>query len=104
MSTGEILIKGYAVEGTGARRTIKADLEFTYPLEFVEVVWGDGKKVDRQIIRATDVTAHGTKQFSIPFDATGKAWVRFAVWDSAGNGAFVQPIKITVPATTSARQ
>lgn len=102
VSTGEILIKGYAIEGTGAKRTIAADLEFTYPLEFVEVVWGDGKKVDRQIIRATDVTAHGTKQFSIPFDATGKAWVRFAAWDSAGNGAFVQPVSLRTPATTSA--
>jgi hypothetical protein len=104
VSTGEILIKGYAVEGTGARRTITADLEFTYPLEFVEVVWGDGKKVDRQMIRATDVTAHGTKQFSIPFDATGKAWVRFAAWDSAGNGAFVQPISLTAAQNTSSRR
>ena len=92
ISTGEVLIKNYAVEGTGAKRTVSADLEFTYPLEFVEVVWGDGKKVDRQVIRATDTSAHGTKKISIPFDATGKAWVRFAVWDSAGNGAFVQPM------------
>lgn len=92
ISTGEVLIKNYAVEGTGAKRTVSADLEFTYPLEFVEVVWGDGKKVDRQVIRATDTTAHGTRKISIPFDATGKVWVRFAVWDSAGNGAFVQPV------------
>ena len=28
------------------------------------------------------------------FDATGKKWVRFAAWDSAGNGAMVQPIKL----------
>ena len=62
------------------------------PLEFVEVVWGDGQKIDRQIIRATDVTPVGTKHFSIPFDATGKKWVRFAAWDSAVDGAFVQPI------------
>jgi hypothetical protein len=55
------------------------------------VVWGDGKKIDRQVISATGLPAFGTKQFSIPFDPTGKAWVRFAVWDSAGNGAFTQP-------------
>jgi len=101
VSTGEVLIKNYAVEGTGAKRTVSADLEFTYPLEFVEVVWGDGKKVDRQVIRATDTTAHGTKKISIPFDATGKSWVRFAVWDSAGNGAFVQPIWLNAPKTTN---
>jgi hypothetical protein len=101
VSTGEVLIKNYAVEGTGAKRTVAADLEFTYPLEFVEVVWGDGKKVDRQIIRATDTAAHGTKKISIPFDATGKVWVRMAVWDSAGNGAFVQPIWLNQTKTTN---
>jgi hypothetical protein len=29
---------------------------------------------------------------AIPFDAIGKKWVRFAVWDSAVPGAFVQPM------------
>ena len=68
-----------------------ADIEYTYPLEFVEVVTGDGKKVETQVVRATDTGSHGTKRISIPLDATGKVWVRFAAWDSAGNGAFTQP-------------
>ena len=101
VSTGEILIKNYSVEGTGPKRTIAADLEWTYPLEFIEVVWGDGKKVDQQIIRATDTPAHGTRKLSIPFDATGKAWVRMSVWDSAGNGAFVQPVWLNPPRQTT---
>jgi hypothetical protein len=42
----------------------------------------------------TDKPAFGKHHFVIPFDATGKKWVRFAVWDSAGNGAFVQPVKL----------
>jgi hypothetical protein len=91
VTTGEILIRSYGVEGTGDRRTVTADVEWTFPLSFVEVVWGDGKTIDRQIISAADLPAFGTKHFAIPFDAKGKAWVRFAVWDSAGNGAFVQP-------------
>jgi hypothetical protein len=33
-------------------------------------------------------------KFRVPFDATGKKWVRFAVWDSAGNGAFTQPVHL----------
>ncbi|MBI3264152.1 MAG: hypothetical protein HYZ58_13530, partial [Acidobacteria bacterium] len=102
VTTGEVLIKSYAVEGTGNARTITADVEWTFPLEFVEVVWGDGKKVDRQIIRATDLPSFGSKRFSIPFDATGKKWVRFAVWDSAVNGAFVQPQWLRVQAPTTA--
>lgn len=95
VTTGEILIKNYSVGGTGTRRTINADLEWTFPLSFVEVVWGDGKKIDRQIISATDLPAFGTKRFAIPFDAEGKVWVRFAAWDTAGNGAFVQPVWLT---------
>ena len=92
VTMGEILIRNYTVEGSGAKRTVVADVDYTFPLEFVEVVTGDGTKVDRQIVRATDLGAMGTKHFSIPFDATGKKWVRFAVWDSAVNGAFVQPV------------
>jgi hypothetical protein len=92
VTTGEILIPRYSVDGTGASRTIAADVEWTFPLSFFEVVWGDGKTIERQIVSATDLGPFGTKHFSIPFDATGKAWVRFAVWDSAGNGAFVQPV------------
>lgn len=102
VTTGEILIKSYAVEGTGNRRTIAADLEWTFPLGFVEVVWGDGRKVDRQIISATDLPPFGSKRFAIPFDATGKSWVRFAVWDSAGNGAFVQPVWLKAQTPTEA--
>jgi hypothetical protein len=102
VSTGEILIKSYAVTGAGPKRTVNADVDWTFPLSFVEVVWGDGQKIDRQIISATDLGANGTKKFAIPFDATGKSWVRFAVWDSAGNGAFVQPIWLTQAKTTTA--
>jgi hypothetical protein len=101
VTTGEILITNYSVSGSGAQRTIGADVEWTFPLSFVEIVWGDGKKIDRQVIPATDSTAFGTKRFSIPFDATGKAWVRFAIWDSAGNGAFVQPIWLSASRTTT---
>jgi hypothetical protein len=101
VSTGEILIKNYSVGGTGEKRTINADLEWTYPLNFVEVVWGDGKKIDRQIINAKDLGAFGTKHYAIPFDAKGKSWVRLAVWDTAGNGAFVQPQWLNAPKTTN---
>jgi len=101
VTTGEILIKNYSVAGTGAKRTITADLEWTFPLNFVEVVWGDGKKIDRQIIPAKDLGAFGTKHYAIPFDATGRAWVRLAVWDTAGNGAFVQPVWLNAPKTTN---
>jgi hypothetical protein len=69
------------------------------------VVWSDGKRVDRQTVSASELGPFGAKRFAIPFDAGGKAWVRFAVWDSAGNGAFVQPVwlRTTTSDTTRAR-
>jgi hypothetical protein len=89
-----VLVPAYAVKGTGPSRTIEADVEWTFPLSFVEVVWGNGATTDRQVIAATDLSPSGSHHFSIPFDTTGKKWVRFAAWDVAGNGALVQPIKI----------
>ena len=94
VTTGEVLIKRFALEGSGPRRTVVADLEWTYPLEFVEVVWGDGQKTGRQVVPATDLPPFGAHTFRIPVDMSGKKWVRFAAWDSAGSGAFAQPVHI----------
>ena len=58
-------------------------------------------KTERQVISATDLAPHGHRRFEIPFDATGKKWVRFAAWDTAGNGAMVQPIKLTAAPTST---
>jgi len=94
MTSGEVLIPNYEIRGRGNEKTIVADVEWTFPLEFVEVVWGDGEKTGRNVISATDLPAFGKKQFEIPFDATGKKWVRFAAWDVATNGALVQPVSL----------
>ncbi len=48
VTTGEILIKNYAVSGSGNQRTITADAEWTYPMAFMEIVTGDGKTVSKQ--------------------------------------------------------
>lgn len=100
-TSGEVLISNYSVQGAGAKRTVVADLEWTFPLEFMEIVWGDGVKTERQIISATDLGPMGKKRIELPFDATGKKWVRFAVWDTAGNGAMVQPVRVSTAATST---
>jgi hypothetical protein len=101
VTTGEILIKNYTVTGAGNQRTITADAEWTFPMAFMEIVTGDGKIVSKQVISATDMQAFGTRKLSIPFNATGKKWVRFAMWDVAGNGAFTQPQWLTGTGTTN---
>ena len=92
VTSGEILIPEFGVEGIGDRRTVTASVQWTYPLEFVEVVWGDGAQTGRQVISATDKGPFGSFRFRIPVEAKGRKWVRFAAWDSAGNGAISQPL------------
>lgn len=94
VSTGEVLIPSFAVEGAESRRTVVAGVEWSFPLEFVEIVWGNGETVGRQVRPTSDLGAFGSKSFRLDFDAEGKKWVRFAAWDSAGNGAFTQPVHL----------
>jgi hypothetical protein len=94
VTTGEVLIPRWSIEGRGNERLVAADVEWTFPLEFAEVIWGDGEHVGRKVIPATDQPPFGVHSFRFPFDATGKKWVRFSVWDSAGNGAFTQPVHL----------
>ena len=93
-TTGEILFHKWGIEGSGAKSVYTASIEYTFPLDFAELVWSDGAKVDRKIIKLTDTEPFGTKTFRIPFDATRKKWVRFDVWDSAGDGAWLQPVLV----------
>jgi hypothetical protein len=94
-STGEVLVPMFTVEGKGRSAKIVADVQWTFPLDFVEVVWGDGKTTGRKIISATDQPAFGSHRFEVQFDARGKKWVRFAAWDIASDGAVLQPVRIT---------
>jgi hypothetical protein len=94
VTSGEVLIPAYSVQGSGAKWTLTAEVEWTFPLEFAEVVWGDGVSTARQIIPATGLPPFGKHTFRIPWNGPGKKWVRFAVWDSAGNGAMAQPVRL----------
>ena len=94
ITSGEVLIPHVSVKGSGAARTVEADIEWTFPLAIVEVVWGDGVTTGRQTLPVSILPPSGARHVSIPFDATGKKWVRFAVWDVAGNGALTQPQRV----------
>jgi hypothetical protein len=87
-----VLIPAWRVEHP--EKAVAAELEWTLPLEFVEVVWGDGQRVGRTVVPATERPPFGSATVRIPFDPSGKKWVRFAAWDSAGNGAFTQPVHL----------
>lgn len=95
VSSGEVLFRNWSIQGTGPMRNYMAEIEWTFPLEFIELVSSDGQNVSSQVIRATDRRPFGSEKLQIAFDPKGKKWVRLAVWDSAGNGAFTQPIHLT---------
>lgn len=94
VSTGEVLIPDHELTGSGAHAVFQAEVEWTFPLDFIEVVYGDGSHINSVVVRATDQAPFGARSFHIPFDATGQAWVRFAAWDSAGNGAMTMPQRL----------
>jgi hypothetical protein len=94
VTSGEVLIPAFEVQGAGSRRTVVAEVEWTFPLEFVELVWGNGSSTGNRVVSATDLPPFGTRRFEIPFDAVDAKWVRFAAWDSAGNGALTQATKL----------
>jgi hypothetical protein len=94
VTSGEVLIPSHRYEGSGSNMVVVADVEWTFPLDFVEVVYGDGVSTTTRTMPATELPAFGRRTFTIPFDATGQAWVRFAAWDSAGNGAMTMPIRL----------
>lgn len=92
VTSGEVLIPFHEYVGSDDNRTLRAQVEWTFPLDFVEVVYGDGQQTSSVIVSATDLPAFGNHTFEIPFNAAGQAWVRFAAWDSAGNGAMTMPV------------
>lgn len=94
VSSGEVLLPESGISGSGARRMFHATVEWTFPLDFVELVWGDGHSTGGKIVSTQDLPPFSRHRFEIPFDAANVKWVRFAAWDSAGNGAFTQPVHL----------
>lgn len=73
VTSGEVLIPSHRYEGRGAEMTLVADVEWTFPLDFVEVVFGDGERTTTRRMSATDLPAFGRETFRIPFDPEGQA-------------------------------
>src|SRR5439155_25224207 len=94
VTTGEVLISDFPVKRQDEKLQVTASLDWTFPLEFVEVVWGDGVKTERNVISATDTQPFDRKRITVRLDSAGKKWLRFAAWDSAGDGAFTQPVRV----------
>jgi hypothetical protein len=82
----------FVTSGEVLLRTSGAEAEWSVPPEFAKLVWSDG-----QMIPLSVEAPFASPKFRLPFDAAGKKLVRFAVWDSAGNGALTQPVHLKHP-------
>jgi hypothetical protein len=101
-TTGEVLIEDFTVNGHSSGETItlqangKCTVNFktswTFPLNFAEIISGDGKNVYRERIDLTSTEAFGTKGFRKILNMKGRKWVRLEVWDAAVDGAFTQTV------------
>lgn len=93
MSTGEVLMPEHSISPRSAGRLrVTADVHNTLPLQFAELVWGDGNETHRFTYPLE--TSHSFEQRKLDFevDTPNWRWARLAVWDIAGNGAFANPV------------
>jgi hypothetical protein len=93
ISTGEVLIPDVKLKaGAKDKVMVQARIRNNFPLQMAEIVWGDGAGTYRKTFPLTQSTPFGTINFKGEADAKNWKWARFAVWDIAANGAFVNPI------------
>jgi hypothetical protein len=104
VTTGEVLIPEFTVGGKQSGENLKlpndgktelvADVTWTFPLSFAEVISGDGRQVYRERIDLSDTGPFGQRTLKLSPQLAGRHWVRLEVWDIAANGAFTQPVWI----------
>src|SRR3954447_1171826 len=93
VSTGEVLLPQVQISETGTDALwVRADVRWTFPLYAAELVWGDGTETHRKMLPLTTTHQFGKQTFQWKEQAAGWKWARLAVWDVAGNGAFVNPV------------
>jgi hypothetical protein len=92
-STGEVLLTNVQIaEERSGRIAVQARIQHTFPLEMAEIVWGDGKQTYHKTTPLTDSHPFGDFTFRGTAETGNWTWARLAVWDVAGNGAFVNPV------------
>jgi hypothetical protein len=92
VTTGEVLLPEVDLTPSSATQIVaNVRALWTLPLRFAEIVWGDGRTTHREVIELADTREFGGRRFEWRAEANGWKWARVAVWDVAGNGAFVNP-------------
>jgi hypothetical protein len=102
-STGEVLISEFTIDGqsSGEEITIESKksnisftLNWTFPMNYAEIISGDGVNVYRERISLDNTYSFGKQTFKRSVNLTGRKWARLEAWDVAANGAFSQSVWI----------
>jgi hypothetical protein len=93
VTTGEILLPEVAITpAAGDEVAVRARVQWTFPLAVAEVVWGDGTETNRKLFPLDTARQFGNAAFDWKVSAPRWKWARLAVFDIAGNGAFMNPV------------
>jgi hypothetical protein len=94
ISMGEVLLPRVEVSTASPEAiTVTTGVRWTFPLAFGEIVWGDGNRTYTQTFPLTETRPFGNATFTWKTEAKDWKWARVAVWDIAGNGAFINPVR-----------
>lgn len=101
-TTGEVLIEDFKINGRSSGETftlpdngqchISFKISWTFPLNFAEIISGDGKQVYRKRVNLDATEAFGNQLFSLTENLKGRKWARLEIWDAAADGAFTQTV------------
>lgn len=104
-TTGEVLIPHFSMNGKKSGETLKLNAEgeakvriqidWTFPLNYMEIVSGDGTTVFREKVDLSKTKAFGSEEFEHSLNLHNRKWARVEVWDIAANGAFTQTIYLS---------
>ena len=93
VTTGEVLLPSVSIStGSSNQIGVRAKVNYTFPLAMAEVVWGASDGTHRKIFPLAETREFGEHEFTWQVNAPNWKWARFAVWDVAANGAFVNPV------------
>ena len=93
ISTGEVLLHDHKI----SKNQVSVDVEWTFPLGFTEIIWGEGDQVKTHTITMSESREFGREKMKISIDLSRASWVRLEIWDIARNGAFTQPTWLKEP-------
>ena len=98
VTTGEVLLHSHTISKT----QVSVDVEWTFPLGFAEIIWGEGDQIKNHTISLSQSQEFGREKMNFPIDLSRATWVRLEVWDIARNGAFTQPTWLKEPVNPGA--